>query len=127
LKRDAAPRPWRPLTDALDTFRTHAAVRKTISRAHPLGRGLNLLTDLMDGLRTLIEDMKAFKLSTARSTTATANPQLSTPAAAAEKTGRGLSSGGLMEPPASGWGAGGYRWRWQLISQLFWCLCQPAE
>ncbi|MBD2724568.1 hypothetical protein [Hymenobacter armeniacus] len=63
-KQGLTPKALEPLTDALDTSRTvQPAVRKTISERTLLGAALaDLLADLMDELRTLDEDMKAFKL-----------------------------------------------------------------
>jgi hypothetical protein len=63
-KQGLTPKALKPLTDALDTFRTaQPAVRKTINECTLSGAALeDLLADLMDELRTLDEDMKAFKL-----------------------------------------------------------------
>ena len=63
-KQGLTPKALKPLADALDNFRTaQPAVRKTISERTLSGAALeDLLTDLMDELRTLDEDMKAFKL-----------------------------------------------------------------
>ncbi|RAK66039.1 hypothetical protein [Hymenobacter edaphi] len=63
-KQGLTAKALQPLTDALATFRTaQPAVRKTINERAVSGAALeDLLADLMDELRTLDEDMKAFKL-----------------------------------------------------------------
>ncbi|MGY3088098.1 hypothetical protein ACVWYF_001131 [Hymenobacter sp. UYAg731] len=63
-KQGLTPKALKPLTDALATFRTaQPAVRQTINERALSGAALeDLLTDLMDELRELDEDMKAFKL-----------------------------------------------------------------
>ena len=62
--RASNPKALKPLTDALATFRTaQSAVRKTINERALSGAALeDLLADLMDELRKLDDDMKAFKL-----------------------------------------------------------------
>ncbi|MBO2010353.1 hypothetical protein [Hymenobacter negativus] len=63
-KQGLTPKALKPLSDALATFRTaQPAVRKTINERARSGAALeDLHTDLMDELRELDEDMKAFKL-----------------------------------------------------------------
>lgn len=63
-KQGLTAKALQPLTDALATFRTaQPAVRQTINERAVSGAALeDLLADLMDELRDLDEDMKAFKL-----------------------------------------------------------------
>ena len=64
-KQGLTPKALKPLADALDDFRTaQPAPRKTIDERGVLsGAALeDLVDDLMDEVRTLDEDMSAFKL-----------------------------------------------------------------
>ncbi|GAB3583252.1 hypothetical protein [Hymenobacter daeguensis] len=63
-KQGLTPKALAPLSKALDAFRTaQPATRKTIDERVRAGAALeDLLADLMDELRTLDEDLKAFKL-----------------------------------------------------------------
>ncbi len=63
-KQGLTTKALKPLTDALEAFRTaQPATRKSIDERVRSGASLeDLLADLMDELRTLDEDMKAFKL-----------------------------------------------------------------
>lgn len=63
-KQGLTPKALEPLTDAFNTFRTaQPAVRKTINERTLSGAALeDLLSNLIDELQTLDEDMKAFKL-----------------------------------------------------------------
>jgi hypothetical protein len=63
-KQGLTPNALKPLADALDAFRTaQPATRKSIDERVLSGAALeDLLVELMDEVRTLDEDMKAFKL-----------------------------------------------------------------
>ena len=63
-RQGLTPKALQPLTDALDGFRTaQPAVRKTIDERVLSGAALeDLVSELMDEVRALDEDMKAFKL-----------------------------------------------------------------
>lgn len=63
-KQGLPPKALQPLTDALDAFRTaQPATRKSIDERVLSGAALeDLLAELMDEVRALDEDMKAFKL-----------------------------------------------------------------